>query len=97
MELKQKNMTAKETREKVIKQHTAQEAVSDILMCIEKEVERQEYYFDEDMNKFYIKVDYNYSLDGVIENRTDHVVQELNNLGFEVIKYLPLNDMYIYW
>lgn len=90
-------MTAREAREKVIKQHTAQEAVSDILFCIRREVERQGYHFDEELNKFYIKVDYNYSLDKVIENRTDHVIQELNNLGFEVVKFLPLNDMFIYW
>lgn len=90
-------MTAREARERVIKQHTAQEAVSDILYCIRREVERQGYHFDEDMNKFYIIVDYNYNLDGVIENRTDHVIQELSNLGFEVVKYLPQNKMFIYW
>lgn len=90
-------MTAQETREKVINQHTAQKAVSDILMCIEKEVERQGYFFDEDNNKFYIEVEYNYLLDRVIENRTDSVVQELNNLGFEVDKYIPQNMMFIYW
>lgn len=88
-------MTAKEAREKVIEQHTVQKAVSDILECIEKEIERQGYYFDEDMNEFYIKVDYNYNLDGVIENRTEQVIQELNNLGFEVVK--SLDDMFIYW
>lgn len=90
-------MTAREAREKVIKQHTAQEAVSDILYCIRREAERQEYHFDEGINKFYIIVDYNYNLDGVIENRTDHVIQELNSLGFEVVKYLPQNKMFIYW
>lgn len=90
-------MTAKETRKKVIEQHTAQKAVSDILMCIEKLVESQEYFFEESSNKFYIKVDYNYHLDKVIENRTDSVVQELNDLGFEVDKYPSQGMMFIYW
>lgn len=90
-------MTAKEAREKVIEQHTAQEAVSDILMRIEEEIESQEYYFNEDMNKFYIIVDYNYNLDVAIENRTEQVIQELNNLGFEVVKSPLQNKMFIYW
>lgn len=90
-------MTAREVREKVIKQHTAQEAVSDILMRIEEEIESQEYYFNEGINKFYIIVDYNYNLDVAIENRTEQVIQELNNLGFEVVKSPPQNKMFIYW
>ena len=90
-------MTAREAREKAIEQHSAQKAVSDILMRIEEEIERQAYYFNEGINKFYIIVDYNYNLDGVIENRTEQVIQELNNLGFEVVKYLPQNKMFIYW
>lgn len=90
-------MTAQEAREKVIKQHTAQKAVSDILECIKKEVERQGYFFDEDNNKFYIEVEYNYLLDGAIENRTEQVIQELNDLGYEVDKYIPQNMMFIHW
>lgn len=97
MGFKKQNMTAQEAREKVIEQHTAQKAVSDILECIEKEIEKQEYFFDEDNNKFYIEVEYNYLLDGAIENRTDSVVQELNNLGYEVDKYIPQNMMFIHW
>lgn len=88
-------MTAQKAREKVIEQHTVQKTVSDILFCIRREVERQGYHFDEDMNEFYIKVDYNYNLDGVVKNRTEQVIQELNNLGFEVVK--SLDDMFIYW
>lgn len=90
-------MTAREAREKVIEQHTAQEAVSDILMRIEEEIESQEYYFNEGINKFYIIVDYNYNLDVAIENRTEQVIQELNSLGFEVVKSPPQNKMFIYW
>lgn len=90
-------MNAREAREKVIEQHTAQEAVSDILMRIEEEIERQEYYFNEGINKFYIIVDYNYNLDVVIENRTEQVIQELNSLGFEIVKSPPQNKMLIYW
>lgn len=66
-------------------------------MRIEEEVERQEYYFNEGINKFYIIVDYNYNLDVAIENRTEQVIQELNNLGFEVVKSPPQNKMLIYW
>lgn len=90
-------MTAQEAREKAIKQHTAQKAVSDILECIEKLVESQEDYYDENSGKFFIEIDYNYHLDNVIDDRTEQVIQELSNLGYEVELFTISNRMSITW
>lgn len=90
-------MTAQEAREKSIKQHTAQKAVSDILECIEKEIESQEDYYDENSGKFFIEIDYNYHLDNVIDDRTEQVIQELSNLGYEVEVFTISNRMSILW
>lgn len=90
-------MTAQEAREKAIEQHTAQKTVSDILKYIEKKVEKQEYYYDENSGKFFIEFDYNYHLDNIIDDRTEQVIQELSNLGYVIEVFTISNRMSIAW
>lgn len=90
-------MTAKQAREASIKQHSVPSVVSSILHRIRNEVKKQEDYYDENSGKFFIEFDYNYHLDNVIDDRTEQVIQELSNLGYEVEIFTISNRMSIAW